>query len=118
MSSSHDEGQASLCFVQVQRKAVSKEELARHFRHWTRGTIDIERLLGELLHCVKTMSEWYKQRKHINCLQDPPDVHIYMVTRNIKKGGMMLPVLGCAEAPPLWRIFTSTWPSKIHVWAG
>ena len=39
---------------------------------------------------------WEEQRKHVQCLQDPPNVSLYTVTGTMKKGGVMLPVLRCA----------------------
>ena len=93
------------------RKAISKDELARHCRRRTRGATETEELLGELLQRSKQMTDghgvpllreevddiWEEQRKHVQCLQDPPNVSLYTVTGTMKKGGVTLPVLRCAR---------------------
>ena len=78
------------------KKAISQEELARHCKRRTRGanetTALIEALLLRLTHATdalgaslfrdKTedncmMDIWEEQKKHVVCLQDPPDVPLY-----------------------------------------
>lgn len=90
------------------RKALTREELARHYRRRTRGVGEMTQLIEELLslllvtdtHEVPLLKQEMKgylekQQKHIACLQDPPDVKLYSVTRELQKGGVTLPVLRC-----------------------
>ena len=93
------------------RKAIKKDELARHCRRRTRGATEtatlIEAVLLEMtlatdangapLLSQEMMSIWEEQKKHLDCLQDPPGVSLYTVTGSIRKGGVTLPVLRCAR---------------------
>ena len=93
------------------RKAVTRDELARHCRRKTRGTdatvTAIENLLlsltgatdslGVLLLKDEMTAIWAEQRKHVACLQDPEGVNLYTVTGSLKKGDVRLPVLRCAR---------------------
>lgn len=40
---------------------------------------------------------WAEQKKHVACIQDPPDIQRYTVTGHITKGGVQLRVLRCAR---------------------
>ena len=93
------------------RKAISREQLARHCKRKTRGANEtitlIEALLLAMTHATDAlgvrlfaddmMDIWKEQKKHVVCLQDPPDVPLYTKTGNITKGGITLPVLRCAR---------------------
>ncbi|KAL0186468.1 hypothetical protein M9458_018138, partial [Cirrhinus mrigala] len=35
---------------------------------------------------------WDTQRRHLPCIQDPPEVQLYTQTGSITKGGLTLPV--------------------------
>ena len=92
-------------------KAITKEELSRHCRRRTRGAEVTSQVIDELLlHLsgatdslgVPVISEkmvtiWEEEKKHVKCIQNPPGVPLYTVTRHIKKGGVELPVLRCAR---------------------
>ena len=39
---------------------------------------------------------WEEQKKHVPCVQDPPDVELYTTSGYLTKGGMKLPILRCA----------------------
>lgn len=93
------------------RKAITKDELARHCRRRTRGvdrTIDLlEALLLSLSSATDTLGNpllreniadiWMEQKKHVECIQDPPDVCLYTITGHLVKGGVKLPVFRCAR---------------------
>ena len=51
--------------------------------------------LGVPMISEKMVTIWEKKR--VECIQDPPGVSLYTVTAHIKKGGVKLPVLGCAR---------------------
>ena len=40
---------------------------------------------------------WEQQRRHIPCLQDPPNVCLYTITGHNTKGGVELPLLRCTQ---------------------
>ena len=93
------------------KKAITKEELARHCRRRTRGRELTLRLIEELLLKLSTATDslgvpvlseqmvaiWDVEKKHVACIQDPPEVALYTVTGHITKGGVELPVLRCAR---------------------
>ena len=93
------------------RKAISKEELANHCKRRTRGcseTIEqVEALLlamspatdslGARLFNEEMQAIWEEQKRHVGCLQDPPDVSLYTVTGSVTKGGVTLPTYRCAR---------------------
>lgn len=93
------------------RKAITKDELARHCRRRTRGvdrTIDLlEALLLSLSSATDTLGNpllreniadiWMEQKKHVECIQDLPDVCLYTITGHLMKGGVRLPVFRCAR---------------------
>lgn len=92
-------------------KALTRAEMARHCRRTTRGTEETTKLLESLLLSLATATDtlgipllrsemadiWEEQRQHIKCLQDPPGIQLYTVTRQIEKAGVTLPVLRCAR---------------------
>lgn len=93
------------------QKAISKEELARHCKRHTRGATDTATLIEALLLAMSPatdalgvplfredmMSIWEEQKKHLVCIQDPPDVSLYTNIGSITKGGVTLQVLRCAR---------------------
>ena len=93
------------------KKALSREELARHCRRRTRGVVETQELIEELLLSLSSATDtlgvpllkqemkdiWKEQKKHVACLQDPPGVSLYTVTSHLQKGGVTLPVLRCAR---------------------
>ena len=93
------------------QKAISRNELAKHCKRRTRGTLEtiyqLETLLLSLSTATDTlgvpvfrqeMSEiWNEQKRHITCLQDPPNVALYTITGYVVKGGVRLPTLRCAR---------------------
>ena len=95
----------------VVRKAITKDEMARHCKRRTRGikqtTEAIKALLLSFSMATDTLgvpllkqdikSIWEEQQKHDTCIQGPTGVELYTVTGHIHKGGMMLPVLRCAR---------------------
>ena len=92
-------------------KTLTREEMARHCRRRTRGTQEttdlIEKLLLSLAPAtdslgVKLLKEemediWAEQKRHIKCIQDPPNIPLYTITGHLKKGGVTLPVFRCAR---------------------
>lgn len=93
---------------------LSKSELALHFKRTTRGTKETVDLITQLIHSSEgergrdtlggplinsaQMTEiWKSQRKHVACIQDPPDVQLYVQTGTLKKGGHTLPTFRCAR---------------------
>ena len=94
------------------RSAVGKKELAQHCRRRTRGVETTESLLDSLFTTMATATDalgvplfreemlaeiWPEQRKHVPCIQDPPEIPLYTETGQIKKGGKSLPVFRCAR---------------------
>ena len=89
------------------KKAITREELARHCRRRTRGVEETRRLIEELLPSLSSATDtlgvpllkeemgeiWKEQRKHISCLQDPPGITLYTITGQLQKGGVTLPAL-------------------------
>lgn len=92
-------------------KALTKDELARHCRRRTRGTQVTTDLIENLLLSLSTATDslgvplmrtevkdiWKEQKRHIECLQDPPDIQLYTVTGHLQKGSITLPVFRCAR---------------------
>ena len=71
-------------------KAITREEAERHCRRKTRGVAEmemLERLLLSFSSATDTLSVpllkeemtdiWEEQKRHIKCLQDPPQVQLY-----------------------------------------
>ena len=93
------------------RKAITSEEMARHCRRKTRGveqTISsIEALLlslssatdmlGILLIKPDIKDIWAEQKKHVECIQDPPGIQLYTIKRHLTKGGVQMPVYRCGR---------------------
>ncbi len=93
---------------------ISKDELLKNCRRRTRGeetTIHlldmlIRELMGgkgndalgvPLLDSVRMQHIWNVQRRHVTCIQDPPNVLLYMETGTINKGGVVLQTYWCAR---------------------
>ena len=93
------------------KKAISKDELARHCRRRTRGAEKTTELIEELILTLSSVTDllgvpllkddmniiWEEQKKHVPCIQDPPDVELYTTTGYLTKGGVKLPILRCAH---------------------
>ena len=95
-------------------KWISGKEMARHCKRKTRGTEETTKLIEELLIHLdgpegrdtmgvplfdhdKIWSIWDSQRKHVVCLQDPPNVQLYTKIREMEKGGITLPDYRCGR---------------------
>ncbi|KAK0132914.1 hypothetical protein N1851_031722 [Merluccius polli] len=91
---------------------LSAKELARHCRRRTRGVAETERLLREVLDAFWDVTDtmgvplldrarmeeiWSTQRRHLDCLQDPAGVELYVKTGELTKGGVRLPVYRCGR---------------------
>lgn len=93
---------------------VSRKNMALHCRRRTRGAAETERLIGDLLETFggasgrdtmgislldqdRIQKIWKEQRRHLQCIQDPPGVELYTETGRMTKGGISLPVYRCAR---------------------
>ncbi|KAK9518579.1 hypothetical protein VZT92_023881 [Zoarces viviparus] len=91
---------------------VSVREMARHCRRRTRGAQETERLIEEALDHFKSAKDsmaillldqervdgiWSTQRRHLQCIQDPPGLQLYTRTGQLTKGGVSLPVYRCSR---------------------
>ncbi|XP_051251222.1 uncharacterized protein LOC127360841 [Dicentrarchus labrax] len=96
----------------AQEVKLSAKELARHCRRRTRGAVETERLVQEVLdtfwHVTDSMGVplidrarmeeiWSTQRRHLDCIQDPAGVDLYTKTGELTKGGVRLPVYRCGR---------------------
>ncbi|XP_061107847.1 uncharacterized protein LOC133135094 [Conger conger] len=95
-------------------KHISKAELALHCKRRTRGTDNtislVDMLIGELIgdkgkdsmgvllfDTVRMMHLWRVQKRHVGCIQDPPNVQLYTETGTVTKGGIALKTYRCAR---------------------
>ncbi|XP_062239342.1 uncharacterized protein LOC133949157 [Platichthys flesus] len=91
---------------------LTSKELASHCRRRTRGVLETERLIQEVLDYfwvatdsmgipfidhAKMEEVWSMQRRHLHCIQDPPGVELYVKTGEVTMGDVMLPVICCAR---------------------
>lgn len=89
---------------------ISRAEMARHCKRLTKGSSEIETLISQLIESYsgnrgcntlgvpliseKRMAEiWKAQKKHLDCIQDPPGLLLYMHTGT---GGHNLKTYRCA----------------------
>lgn len=96
------------------RKYITKAELALHCRRRTRAPEitcqAIEDLIHELdghkgrdslgvplLDSVNMANIWKIQKRHLTCIQDPPNMMLYTETGTIKKGQVSLKTYRCAR---------------------
>ncbi len=93
------------------RKAITKAEMARHCKRRTRGFAATKEAINNLLLELSTSTDtlgvpllkpeiwtiWSEQQRHLDCIQDPPDIQLYTKTGEIAKGGIKLPVFRCAR---------------------
>ncbi|KAM8852770.1 uncharacterized protein ACB058_011493 [Synchiropus picturatus] len=116
---------------------LTAKELARHCRRRTRGAEETRRLIQEVLDTFWNMVDtqgvplidrarmeeiWRTQRRHLDCIQDPPGLALYTQTREITKGGVKLPVYRCARGSTslesfhlhLCRFIPGTSASDVH----
>lgn len=92
-------------------KAIRKSEMGKHCRRKTRDTSVIISKIGALIDSFSSatdslgvpifrdeMSEiWAEQKKHVNCIQDPPGMSLYCKTGSLVKGKTELPVFRCGR---------------------
>ncbi|XP_026144138.1 uncharacterized protein LOC113119126 [Carassius auratus] len=93
---------------------LTKAELLQHCRRRTRGEETTFRLLDmliiepmggkgkdalgvPLLDSVRMQHIWNVQRRHVTCIQDPPNVPLYTETGTTNKGGVVLKTYRCAR---------------------
>ncbi|XP_068581262.1 uncharacterized protein [Cebidichthys violaceus] len=91
---------------------VSLKEMARHCRRHTRGVQETERLIEDTLDHFKSARDdmaillldqervegiWSTQRRHLQCIQDPPGLQLYTRTGQLTSGGVILPVYHCSR---------------------
>ncbi|XP_026145904.1 uncharacterized protein LOC113120174 [Carassius auratus] len=93
---------------------LTKAELLQHCRRRTRGEETTFRLLDmlirelmggkgndalgvPLLDSVRMQHIWNVQRRHVTCIQDPPNVPLYTETGTTSKGGVVLKTYRCAR---------------------
>ncbi|CAL8266768.1 unnamed protein product [Boreogadus saida] len=93
---------------------VSRREMALHCRRCTRGAAATERLIDDLLQTFggangrdtmgipllvrdRIQAIRAEQRRHLECIQDPPGVELYTETGRLTKGGISLPTYRCAR---------------------
>lgn len=93
------------------KKAIGKKELARHCRRQTRGAEATMAWIDSLLRSFHPATDclgvpifkqemfeiWNEQRRHVECIQDPPNFSLYMLIGKIEKGGITLPVFRCCR---------------------
>ena len=48
---------------------------------------------------------WNEEKRHIQCIQDPPGTALYTVTGHTTKGKVQLPVFRCARGTTLLESF-------------
>ena len=92
------------------KKAITREELARHCWRRTRGDGVTRQLMESLILqmtgamdslgvpvlSARMLDIWQEEQKHVPCIQDPAGVSLYTVTEHITKGGVELLVFRCA----------------------
>ena len=86
--------------------------MARHCRRRTRSPMEIRRRIELLLTSLWDATDivglglfnkarmpqlWKQQQKHLECIQDPDDVPLYVQTGTVMKGGVELPVYRCGR---------------------
>nr|XP_034304497.1 uncharacterized protein LOC105331633 [Crassostrea gigas] len=93
---------------------LTKKELALHCRRTTRSPVEIRQQINELLEVFsgeqgrdmlgtplldadKARDVWESQQRHVDCIQDPPNVSLYTQTGTLKKGTKTLPTYRCAR---------------------
>ena len=102
-------------------KAVTKTELARHYRRKTRGTEVTIRLLDQLRSSFTGITDsigvpllkedaidiFETEKRHVNCIQDPDEVQLYTKTGELVKGGITLQVYRCSRGTTSLESFNS-----------
>jgi hypothetical protein len=93
---------------------LGRKEMALHCRRATRGAAETTKLIDELIAALdsdngkdtlgvplldhdRIQLTWQQQRRHVGCIQDPPDVQLYTRTGTLKKGDVELPTYRCAR---------------------
>ena len=94
--------------------AIRPAERTLHCKRTTRGAEETIRLIDGLLdslmgpagndilgvplfHRSRIQEAWNSQRRHVECLHDPPAIGLYTRTGSRMKGGVQLPVYRCAR---------------------
>ncbi|XP_062609016.1 uncharacterized protein LOC134270784 [Saccostrea cucullata] len=111
------ETQANSAGVTVRGKErdwLSKKELGLHCRRTTRSPVEISQRIEELLDVFsgeqgrdmlgtplldedKARDVWESQKRHVGCIQDPPNVSLYTQTGTLRKGTKTLSTYRCAR---------------------
>lgn len=95
-------------------QVITRRELKLHCRTRTRGEETTDQLITEvlqeytrptatdlygapLLDDSRVWGIWEDQRRHIGCIQDPPEVQLFTVTGQSLKGGVQLQKYRCAR---------------------
>ncbi|CAL8358257.1 unnamed protein product [Merluccius merluccius] len=93
---------------------VGRRDMATHCRRRTRGAAVTERLIDDLLESFggakgrdtmgiplldqdRIQAIRREQRRHLQCIQDPPGVELYTEMGRLTRGGISLPVYRCAR---------------------
>ena len=82
------------------KKAIKREELAKHCRRGTRGVETTIKMVEELLLGLSSATDTLgvpllreempdEQKHHVHCLQDPPNVLLYTITGHLRKGSVI-----------------------------
>ena len=96
------------------RQRITRRELQKHCRRRTRGVEETTRLIKLLIDVLdsdkgcdtlgvrlldhqRIQQIWIDQQKHVTCIQDPPDIPLYVVTGSIKKAGVQLNTYRCGR---------------------
>lgn len=106
-------GMVGLSDADVTRR-ITREEWRLHCRRRTRGAVETALLIQDLLasfagqkgantlgipllDALRIQDVWSTQRRHLDCIQDPPGVQLYTRTGRVTKGGVVLPRYRCAR---------------------
>ena len=92
------------------QKSVKKKEVMRHCRRRTRGVCvasqkSVDELILLFTGCTDRCSVlsadiikiWNEQKRHLEYIQDPPNISLYSKTGEITKGRVKFPVYRCAR---------------------
>lgn len=93
------------------KKAITKSELAKHCKRKTRGVEETTRHLQHLFDVMQGKTDTLgvpllvenseeilqEQLHHVNCLQDPEGLALYMIIGTLMKAKVVLPVYRCAR---------------------
>ncbi|KAL7826271.1 hypothetical protein SRHO_G00340090 [Serrasalmus rhombeus] len=115
----------------VVRRYISREQLKHHVRRVTLGVqetfrlvhLAIEELKGpagldengvSLFKTPEAIDEmWAAQQRHLECIQDPPDMNMYRVARNTTTNNVDVPYYKCLRGNNSLEGFHKTLPNMI-----